>query len=521
MRDNSRQMNYTALAWGVILVATMVRLWFVATGQLDLVQDEAQYWDWSRHLQLSYYSKGPLIAWVNAVGTWLLGNTTFGVRIGAVFFSLASQAVLWFGLAKLMQRPIIGFWTLVVLNSSPLFMASSILMTTDSPLLFCWLGGMFSLYQAGRSKRPLPALILFAGFMALGILAKYMMLVVAVMALLYMVLLQREGRVSGRVTAWLCLAIAVGVVVGMAPILIWNIQNDWVGFRHVGALAGVAGGKPAPLIRFDRFPEFFGSQVGMLTPWWFLYVLHGGVRAVRILRGRDKDMPDEPDSLGRREHLLLVVFFWPMWLFFIVWSFHTKIYPNWPAMSYVAGIILGGYALARHLRRTERRWAKLWPTLGLVMFVLLYAQNWLPLPANLNPTMRLKGWRNLGEKLDTLRHEKFADPDQVFYFASTYDITAALAFYAPGQPQAYCGFWDRRMSQYDLWPGPQDKKGWDAIYVEKNFKDRLPGELDAVCGSTETIHYQTTHRGEPARKFTIVLCKKYTGAWPITGRESF
>src|SRR5262249_25418158 len=29
---------------------------------LDLGQDEAHYWDWSRHLDWSYYSKGPLVA---------------------------------------------------------------------------------------------------------------------------------------------------------------------------------------------------------------------------------------------------------------------------------------------------------------------------------------------------------------------------------------------------------------------------------------------------------------------------
>ena len=29
---------------------------------LDLAPDEAHYWDWSRHLDWSYYSKGPLVA---------------------------------------------------------------------------------------------------------------------------------------------------------------------------------------------------------------------------------------------------------------------------------------------------------------------------------------------------------------------------------------------------------------------------------------------------------------------------
>src|SRR5690242_19866156 len=31
---------------------------------VDLSGDEAHYWDWSRQLDLSYYSKGPLVAWI-------------------------------------------------------------------------------------------------------------------------------------------------------------------------------------------------------------------------------------------------------------------------------------------------------------------------------------------------------------------------------------------------------------------------------------------------------------------------
>ena len=71
-------------AFVVVAVGTALRLWFVSTSQLGLVQDEAQYWDWTRHIQLTYYSKGPLIAWIIRCGTFLFGDTELGVRIGAV-----------------------------------------------------------------------------------------------------------------------------------------------------------------------------------------------------------------------------------------------------------------------------------------------------------------------------------------------------------------------------------------------------------------------------------------------------
>src|SRR5947208_12906726 len=59
---------------------------------LDLAPDEAHYWDWSRHLDWSYYSKGPLVAYlihfsVAVAGPWserLTGSAMLAVRLPAV-----------------------------------------------------------------------------------------------------------------------------------------------------------------------------------------------------------------------------------------------------------------------------------------------------------------------------------------------------------------------------------------------------------------------------------------------------
>jgi hypothetical protein len=64
---------------------------------LDLSGDEAHYWEWSRQLDLSYYSKGPLVAYVIAGGRALLadlshrwlGNETLAVRGPAIALSVA------------------------------------------------------------------------------------------------------------------------------------------------------------------------------------------------------------------------------------------------------------------------------------------------------------------------------------------------------------------------------------------------------------------------------------------------
>lgn len=520
--------------WALALIAASfaVRLWFVASNQLDLVQDEAQYWDWSRRPQWSYYSKGPLIAWVIGFWTHLFGDTGLGVRMGAVVNATLAQILLWYGVGRLMQRPRLAVLCLVVANTTPLFLAAGVLMTTDNILLLCWLGGLLCLYALTRpgpaASRALP-LALLGLCMAAGNLAKYMMLAQFGVAALYFLLLRRHGLLPPRVAARAFAAMIAGALLGYVPILIWNMHNDWVGFLHVTTLAGVTGTAGKSLIRLDTVPEFLGAQLGIVTPWWMLLMLFTGWRALKNAwrgpAGADDDgaaTARPADAAARtRQAALFACAFWPLWLFMFVWSFHTRVYANWPGMSYVAGIVLAAAGLERlltgHGPALARRLAPLWPALGFILFLAVFGQHWLPLPAHLNPATRLKGWADLGNKLDELA-QGLSNPAKVFYFGDNYDVTAELAFYGPGQPVAYSADFGRRRSQYDLWPGPDAEGdnhiGWDALYV--STRGRTPEELHTMFDEVTTIPYSSTHRGKPGREFTIVLLRNFNGHWPHT-----
>src|SRR3954462_605889 len=58
---------------------------------LDLSGDEAQYWDWSRRLDWSYFSKGPLVAYVIRASCAMFGETMPAVRYPAVAFGLGTS----------------------------------------------------------------------------------------------------------------------------------------------------------------------------------------------------------------------------------------------------------------------------------------------------------------------------------------------------------------------------------------------------------------------------------------------
>lgn len=515
----------------IILTTTAIRAWFVLSGQLDLVQDEAQYWDWTRRPQLSYYSKGPLIAWLISGGTALFGPTEFGVRFAALLGSALGQVALYFGMAAIFKRPLLGLLTLAVANTTPLFLAAGILMTTDNPLLWCWFGAMMCLHVISQKPEGKLAYVLLCLCFALGILAKYMMFAMIGIAFLHMLLLHRQKLLPRRMFWWVLGAAALGTVLGMAPILLWNMQNDWVGFRHVASLAGVAGSKAEVFIKFHYIFEHLAGQFGVASPWWMVLMLVTGWRAWRIAwTGRvtgqslfmDGDLTDEKRAESVRQCSLLACSFLPLWLGMTVWSLHTRIYTNWPAMAYVSGIILAAAGAEQLLRGMgQARWRralKLWFSIGTAIFLLAHFQHWLSLPEKINPAARLKGWHDLGHKLDSIR-QSLPQPERVFFFSSAYDMTAEMAFYVPEQPLTYCVDFGRRMTQYDLWPAPIDdaslgqRIGWDAVYVVRDGTTVHPKLLEMFeLASLE--RYTSSHKGGIGRTFTIVTLRNFNGNWP-------
>src|SRR5256885_16900742 len=70
---------------------------------IDLSGDEAQYWDWSRRLDLSYYSKGPLVAYVIRASCAIFGETMPAVRYPAVVLGAGTSVFAYLLTSQLFQ----------------------------------------------------------------------------------------------------------------------------------------------------------------------------------------------------------------------------------------------------------------------------------------------------------------------------------------------------------------------------------------------------------------------------------
>jgi undecaprenyl-diphosphatase len=437
---------------------TAARVAFLALGGLDLSPDEAHYWEWSRRLDLSYYSKGPLVAYLIRALTATFGDSALGIRLGAVLLSIAGSLAIYRLGSRAFADPRVGLLAVVGLQLTPLFWAGSLLLTIDPPFLVAWVVALLCLHRALRDGSA--AAWLGAGLaVGLGLLAKYTMLFVLPGLLLYAWRAPEARRQLRRPVAWAAAALALAA---FTPVVAWNVGHGWVSARHV-ASQGRGGG-----FEWDEPLAFLGSQLLVLSPLvagllgWALWV---GIRE-GLVRGR------EP-------YRFLVAFAAPILGFYAVVSLQGKVQANWAAAAYPPlAVMAAGALLERRARldetgrRAQTRLLAAAAGCALVLVVLGHLIGALDLPRRLDPTVRLRGWEELGSAV-TAAWRTMPDPARTFVVSDRYQITSELAFYGPRGAPAYNVNLGRRLNQYDFWEGPDVRRGWDAIFVREGV-----GELD-------------------------------------------
>ncbi len=182
---NSRQASLLFLLFlGCI---TAFHLWFIHSGRFNLAPDEAHYWTWSKRLDWSYYSKGPMVAYLIALSTRLGGDTEFFVRLPAVLLSTGTAICTFLLADRLYRSKWAGLHAVLVLAAMPLAEAGSILMTIDAPLIFFWSLTLVLIHRALEADGTGRWLLAGIG-LGLGLLSKYTMAIMVPQTILYLVL---------------------------------------------------------------------------------------------------------------------------------------------------------------------------------------------------------------------------------------------------------------------------------------------------------------------------------------------
>jgi 4-amino-4-deoxy-L-arabinose transferase-like glycosyltransferase len=412
------------------LLIFALRIFYIKFGPFDLSPEEAQYWDWSRHLALSYYSKPPLIAYLNWLSTHVLGNTEVAVRGWSALFGFLSALLIYKIALDTFKSRKLGFLLGLMPNLFVGFNALSFIFTTDTPLFFLWGLAFYLLLKAVETEKNIYWYLLgIAG--GLGFLAKYSMVFFFPLGVVYILL----TKPSLFKTKKPYIATGLGLIFTL-PVIHWNYLHNWVSFKHVLGLSGLE--KKSKFPYWKGFFNFLLSQIAILSFGFFFYLLWGWVKNF---------LP------GRKLFPFTLFSFYP-YAIFQLWALKKFVYGNWAGFAYFTGGILASY---KFLTAPGKVLFTAFGVLTLALAVLLNAVSFYPpfidslgltklLPPKRDPTRVMVGWRKLG-RLVSLRY----NPQTDFIVSNLYQISAELAFYTKGNPQTYVFNYYQRMNQYDVW----------------------------------------------------------------------
>ncbi|GAB5045939.1 glycosyltransferase family 39 protein [Thermodesulfovibrio sp. TK110] len=482
-----------------LLIFSLFRIYFILHGPLDISPDEAHYWEWSRRLDLSYYSKGPMIAYLIAFSTWLFGDNPFGVRIFAVICSFLSSFFVYKIGKKLFDEKT-GYISGVLFQLIPLFSTFGVLFTIDSPFILFWIVSMYLFILATEKRGYFLVLGLFIG---LGLLTKYTMAFFYFCMIIY---LMKKGLWKSLKNPWLYACLIISLLV-FSPVIIWNAQHDWVTLKHTAGQAHVYDGLK---ISLKYFFEFIGSQLIVVTPlvfiFGFYFLLQGSPKTLRVF-----GVPLKPSafSLKPDNRWFLISFSMPVFVFFLLKSIQGKVQANWAMPAYIPFLIVIAYVFVCRLYRKLVLSAVL---IAIVFTVFNHTLPYLNLSEKFDPSQRLKGWKELGLKVSEIKGE-LEKTGKVVIFSDRYQISSELAFYTKGNPSVYCINLGRRMNQYDLWQSINSELNGTVhgVYVVYGVRSTPELDVSSAFERCDSEHFTVYKKRVKIRDYTIFRCYNFKG----------
>lgn len=213
-----------ALAIGLIAYAFALRLAYL--GSVELLPEEAYYWNYSRHLDFGYLDHPPMVAWLVRAGTAAFGQSPFGVRVGALCCGIIAS-IFTYRLTRKLFGETNALAAVVLAQTLPFFFLSGLLMTPDAPLAAAWAASLYFLERAlvaGRSGAWWRV-----GFsLGMGMISKYTIGLLVPVTAVFM-LWDRQSRRWWR--RWEPYAAAVLALAVFSPVILWNARHGWASFE--------------------------------------------------------------------------------------------------------------------------------------------------------------------------------------------------------------------------------------------------------------------------------------------------
>jgi len=489
----SRSVRWRVAAVGIVAYVVGLRLLFMGT--VDLLPEEAYYWNYAQHLDIGYLDHPPMVAWLIWLGTHLFGQAEFAVRSAAAMCWLAA-AFFSFQLANDLYGKTAAFNAVLLFAVLPFFFAIGLLMMPDAPLTAAWAGTLYFLERALLAQRP-KAWLGVGVCMGLGMLSKYSLALLGPATLVFLLLDAKSRRWFW--SPWPYLAAAIAAVL-FSPVIVWNAAHDWASFAFQSTK------------RLNDLPEFslhvlVGSILLLITPVGFIAAISAFAPSAgfRQLFHRPID----------RKKMFIAAFTLTPLSVFVAFSLFHEVKINWTGPLWLAVVPAMAQMIASERQPLRAIGPRAWSaTIAIALLAYGASLHYLALGLPGIPYPKtLRGlpiaWRQFASDAEEIKKQVKSTMGQepLLVGMDTYYMSSELAFYDRHDKNAVkntagLGIFDGRSLMYNYWFSSDREVGRNIImfsFDEDGVTDPTLSKWFHELGPvTERIVYKA---GNPAGHF--------------------
>ena len=387
-----------------IISGTLIALRLFFISNTLLIDDEAYYAMYARHLSWGYVDHGPVIAYLIRLFT-IFGENSFTVRLGALTL-LIMLTVFLYRFGKTYFNEATGVIMSLGISANMLFHTNAVVITPDVPLAFFTILAIIYYYKAYF----IDAKYLYAAgvFLGLAVLSKVSALFPAVGIILFPFVIQDKRHFLSDIRFYGSLAAALLVFI---PFIIWNLQNDLAFVRYQGSHVTSSG----------SWSDFSGLWLGLLVtigPVFFYYsVIKPFLLLKRLL------------SISPELTYFTIVTIIPT-IYFLVHSVFSRMEVNWPAPIFSGGLFLFGILLGENWPVYRKRFI-FQVGFSLVLILIVTVQTFwpfLPIKGKIDVTNRYHIYNAFPSELKAYL-QAYPELQNKRLLADNYQIPSMINFY--------------------------------------------------------------------------------------------
>ena len=414
------------LAW-LLIISVLMRGFLAAF--IEFGNDEVYYWTYAMYPDWSHFDHPGMVGWLMQLFSLnLLFTSEFALRMSSIIFMTVDTYIIY-RIGCIVKNKLTGFYAALLYTASLYcFIITGVFIMPDTPLMmftllaiWCFLlsfrptvgSGEISSEFAGDFSIPLcssrnDGMLVLAGlFTGLALLSKYSAIFIWSGVGIYVLFFDRKQLKN----KYLYLSALISAIC-MLPVLIWNLQNDFISFTFHGDRVGLFG----KLQLRDFLTEILG-ELGYNNPVNYVLII---IALVALFRGKS--------YIGTMPRRLLLCFALPFIAVFWFFSLTRPILPHWSAPAFTMLLLFPAAYLADKQSVTGDKIKipkRITASVSLLVFVLIFGTleiktGFIPLRfgeransvryyGETDFTTTIYGWRSIKTDFQKIRENKIAE----------------------------------------------------------------------------------------------------------------